>query len=76
MVGMAWLKSRGHRANLYIRDSILSERVTKSLHGTVHLGPVVAQAITIRGAHDDGNAEVTLSVGVPLLLSWRHGDMR
>jgi hypothetical protein len=76
MVDMVWFESRRHRADWYIRDSILGERVTKGFHGTVHLGPVVAQAITIRGAHDDGNAEVTLSIGIPLLLSWRHGDMR
>ncbi|KAI6747543.1 hypothetical protein HG530_015853 [Fusarium avenaceum] len=63
------------RVDWYIRDSIFGKRVAKGLHGTVYLGPVVAQAITIRGAYDDGNAEVALSVGIPLLLSRRHDDV-
>lgn len=40
----------------------------------MHLGPVVAHAVSVLGAHDDGDAEVALGVGVPLLLGGRHDD--
>jgi hypothetical protein len=57
-----------------LRDGILGEGVAKCLHGAVNLGPVVAHAIAILGAHDNGDAEVALGVGVPLLLSGRHDE--
>lgn len=56
----------------YVRDSIFGEGVPKRFHGAVNLGPVVAHALTVLGAHDDSDAKIALGVGIPLLLSRRH----
>jgi hypothetical protein len=58
----------------YIRDGLLGERVPKSFHGAVNLGPVVAHTLTVLSAHNDGDTKIALGVSIPLLLSWRHGD--
>lgn len=48
--------------------------VVEIIHDCVNLGPVVARAVSLLVAEDDGETEVALGVGVPSLFVTRHGD--
>jgi hypothetical protein len=56
------------------RYSVLGKTMAEAAHDGMDLGPVVTSALAFLVAQDDGEAEVALGVGIPLLLSGRHLD--